>query len=482
MFWNGAESFFLQFFQLLVSMILARLLSATDFGLIALISVFIAVANIIAQGGFRATIIMRKNLRDLDYSTAFIYNFAVSVILYLAMFISAPLIAAFYSEPQLVKLVRVLGLVNILNAGYFVQDALLQKTMRFKLLAKRNISASFISGCVAIFIAYIGLGVWSLVFLTMSRAIVINLYLWLMRVWKFSLRFSWDSFKRNFSFGSRMMLTNITGVLFGNLNNLLIGKYYTKTDLGHYYQALRLKSIPIDSICGILTKTSTPLLSKDQHDLPSLHRTYSHVTRIAALCVIPLTVLLFVLAQDIIIILFTAKWQPSVPIFRIIICSGLFAPFIIINGQSPAIMGDSKFYLRYDSGLKIVLLAVSLITLRFGLYVFIASQTFLALVQMILNAFIARKYFKLSIKAQMRVYLPYLFYSLFAGFITYFLVWLLDILPILLVLLGTLLFLAVYAAQIYILERKTFDDVVRLLRSWIEKVMSRRIKPQSGRA
>jgi len=474
MFWNGAESFFLQIFQLLVSMILARLLSAADFGLIALISVFIAVANTIAQGGFRATIIMRTNLGEIDYSTAFIYNLAVAVFLYLVMFISAPVIAAFYAEPALVKLVRILGLVNILNAGYFVQDALLQKSMRFKVLAQRNIAASFISGCLAIVLAYLGFGVWSLVSLTISRAVIINLYLWLMRVWRFSLRFSWESFKRNFSFGSRMMITNITGVIFGNLNNLLIGKFYSKADLGYFYQAQKIKALPIDSVCGIITKTSTPMLAKDQNDFPSMHKTYANVTRIAALCVIPITVFLFVFSRELIVLLFSAKWLASVPIFRIIIIAGLFAPFIVINGQAPAIMGDSKFYLRYDTALKLLMLAVSFIALRFGLYVFIASQTTLAAVQMVINAFIARKYFKVGIMMQLMVFLPYLLYSAVAGIAAFLLIWLTDLIPIALLGLGSMVFLIVFIIQVYFFERKTYDDVLRLVRMQRARLLAKK--------
>jgi O-antigen/teichoic acid export membrane protein len=470
LFWNGAESFFLQLIQLGVSMVLARMLTAVDFGLIALMSVFITVADTIAQGGFRATIIMRPNLKDIDYSTAFIYNLAVAVLLYLGLFFSAPLIASFYKEPKLIKLVRVLSLVNIIHAGYFVQDALLQKQMQFKILAKRNITASFISGLVSITLAYLGFGVWSLVALTISRALVINVYLWLTRVWKISLKFSFDSFKKNFSFGSRMMLTNITGALFNNLNNLLIGKYYSKADLGYYYQALKLKNVPINSASGIITKTASPLIAKYQDDFEELHRTYFHIMRIMAVTIVPLVVLLFVLGQDLIVLLFSSRWLDSVPIFRIIIIGGIFLPFIIINGLSPAVMGDSKFYFRYDSLLKVLLLLVTLVALRFGLYVFIASQTVFSALQMVLNSLVARKYYKVGLRAQLKVYLPYFIYSSVAGFISYLLIWFSGLVPILQITLGSLLFMVVFAVEIYLLERKTFDDLMRLIRLQLGKL------------
>lgn len=463
----------LQLIQLAVSIILARLLTPVDFGLIALVAVFIAVADTIALGGFRGTIIMRPHLGDIDFSTAFVYNLAVAVLLYLAMFFSAPLIARFYAEPQLVVVLRVLGLVNILHAGYFVQDALLQKNMQFKLLAKRNIAAAIISGCLAITMAFLGWGVWALVGLTVTRAIVINIYLWMNSVWKLSLRFSWESFKKNFSFGSRIMVTNITGVLFTNLNNLLIGKFYTKADLGFYYQARKLKNVPIDSAMGILTKTSVPLLSKYQEDFNELHRTYTHITRIAAISIVPLVSLLFVVSSDLIVVLFTAKWQPSVPIFRIIILAGLFAPFVIINGHSSAIMGDSKFYLRIDTAFKGLILLVTFIALRFGLYVFIASQTALILVQMIMNAFIARKFFKIGLRAQAGVYAPYFVFSLVAGLCAWLIGMIPEIRPVISLILRCVVFISAFSGLVFFFERSTFEQVRRMLTTAIGRLKLR---------
>lgn len=474
LFWNSAESFSLQVLQLFVSMILARLLTPVDFGLIALTVVFITVADAIASGGFRATIIMKQNLTEIDFSTAFIYNLAVGTLLYLLMFFSAPYIAVFYQEPRLVQLIRVLALVNIVHAGYFVQDALLQKHLKFKLLAQRNILAALISGTLACLLAYFGFGVWSLVALTLSRAVVINIFLWIHSVWKFSLKFSYESFKRNFSFGSRMMVSVITGVLFNNLNNLLIGKFYSKADLGFYYQAKKLRDIPVESATGVLNKTAGPVISRYQEDLPNLHKTYFHIIRVAAIIIIPLVTLLFVAGKDLIVVLFSAKWLDSVAIFRIIIITGLFMPFIIINGISPAIMGNSKYYLKLDTIMKIIYLAVIFTALRFGLLVFIAAQTGLTFLQMVINSFVARKFFKIKILEQIRVYAPYYAYSAVAGAGTWLLLKLQFLLPLFQLALAVLAFFLLYLSQVYLFERKTFYDVLRLIKNNLHKV---RLKP-----
>lgn len=462
LFWNGTESVILQTVQLLVTMALARLLTATDFGLIALIAVFIAVADAIVQGGFRSAIIVFPDLQEIDCSTAFVYNLAVSALLYLIMFFTAPLIADFYNEPRLVLLIRVLSLVNVIHAGYFVQDALLQRNMRFKLLARRNIMASLISGCVAITLAYFGAGVWSLVSLTLTRAVVINIYLWIKSVWKFSVRFSYPSFRKSFSFGSRMMATVITNIIFNNLNNLLIGKFYSQADLGYFYQARKLRDVPVESACGVLNKTSGPLLAKYQADLPALHKTYFHIIRIASLGIIPLVALLLVVSKDLITVMFSARWLPSVPIFRIIILTGLFLPFIIINGLSPVVMGNSRYYLKLDTIMKVVHLAVIFVALRFGLLIFIASQTMLAALQMVINAFVARKFFRVGIKSQIRVYLPYYLYCGAAGVAAYLLSHIPGLPPLVRLLAGSLVFVGLYILQVYAFERKTFDDVKRL--------------------
>lgn len=415
MFWNGAESFTLQFIQLGVSIVLARLLTASDFGLIAMLSIFIALSNALVQGGFNSTIIMRPHLTDIDYSTSFMYNLVVSLITYIILFSSAPVIAKFYEEPQLVPLVRILSLVNILNAGYFVQDALLQKQMRFKILAIRNILASLISGGVAIMLAFLGFGVWSLVALTLTRAFIVNLYLWLMRVWKLSFRFSYAVFKKNFTFGSRMMVATVTGVISNNLHNLLIGKYFSKTELGYYYQAKRLYELPIGSAAGVITKTTTPHLSSCQLDFTLLNKEYLHVIKLTAFIMIPVAMILFVIGEDLIVILFSTRWIAAAAIFRIIILGALFAPFIVINGQSVAIMGDSKFYLRFDSLLKVLILLVSVFALQYSLSTYLICVTSIMLLQMMVNCFLVREYYRVGIRDQMKQILPFFFFSLIAA-------------------------------------------------------------------
>ena len=474
LFWNGTQNFALQGIRLLVSMVLARLLMPADFGLLALIAVFISVSDTISAGGFQSTIIMRPNLKEIDYSTAFVYNLSVAVFLYLLMFFLAPLIANFYEEPKVVQIIRVQGLVNILHAGYFVQGALLQKNMKFKFLAKRNILATTISGAVAITLAYFGFGVWALVSQAITRAIVINVYLWIKSVWKLSFRFSWATFKKNFGFGSRMMFSTLAGVVFNNLNNLLIGKYYSKADLGFYYQAKRLESVPIESSTAILTKTSTPMIAKYQNDLPELHKVYLRLIKMASLAIIPLTILLFVVGPDLILAMFTAKWQKSIPIFRIVILAGLFLPFVSINGMSPAIMGDSKFFLRIDLIYKGVSLLVKLIALQFGLMYFIASQTVMVALQMLVNTFIAKKYYKVGLGRQYGVMLPYFLYSLVSGVLAYLAGRFSGFIPILRLGLETFTFIAVFVFMIYIFERKTLGEIWFLISSIFAKMKNKK--------
>ncbi len=462
-FWNGTQSVFLQVIQLLVSMVLARLLLPTDFGLIALITVFISVINSVSGGGFGTTIITRPNLSGIDFSTAFVYNFTVSCFLYLGLFLTAPLIADFYNEPKLTQVVRVLSIVNIINAGYFVQDAILHRDMRFRLLATRNIMASLISGCIGILMAFRGFGVWSLVAMTLTRAVAINVYFWIRKIWTISFRFSYESFKKNFGFGSRIMLADVTGVLFGNLNNLLIGKFYSKADLGYYYQANKLKEVPIASATAIITKTSRPLLAKHQTVVSELHKAYAHMIRISAISIIPLAIMLFVFSKDLITVLFSERWLSSVPIFRIIILGGMFAPFVVINSQSSMIMGDSKFFLRNSIVYKVFLLAVTFISLQFGLMVFIGAQAATAPVAMVMYALIARKYFKVGLKFQIKLYAPYVAYSVIAGLSSFLLTWWLGALPLVRLISGITIFCIVFCLQIYLFERRTFHQVLNLI-------------------
>lgn len=477
-FWNTAERALLQFIQIIVSVVLARILSPADFGLIAMLTVFIALSDTIVQGGYRQTIIIKQKLTPVDYSTAFVYNMCMSAILYLVIFVLAPFIAAFYEEPKLVSVVRVLSLVNLVNAGYMVQDAILQKNMAFKLLAKRNALASVISGIISIVLALLGFGVWSLVFLTLSRAVVINLFLWLNSVWKFSLKFSWSSFKGNFLFGSRIMLTNITNTLFDNISNLIIGKYYSKADLGYYYQANKLQRVPIDSMSGVIARTATPLLAKHQEDLPQLNKNYFYLYKLAALVIIPLIMLLLVISSDLILVLFTAKWSASIDIFRVLIIGGFFFPFVVLNGISPTIMGDTKYYLYLDTAYKVLRIIVIVASLTLGLFAFIAGQTIFVGLQMIGNSFVTRKFYRIPIWAQFKIFTKYFIISLVCGSVAY-LFGKFTMIPIFARLGGSIaLFASGYALCVYWVDRSSWEQARKYLRSGIQMLYSRRdIKP-----
>lgn len=409
--WNSLEKVTYQITSLASNMILARLLMPTDFGLIALMSVFINMTDTIVMGGYRQTLIIKSHLKEVDVSTSFVYNMAMSLALYCVMAFTAPYIAVFYREPKLISLIRVLGLVNVLNAGYFVQDSLMQRDMMFKALAIRSILSSAVSGIIGVLFAMLGFGVWSLVFMTLSRSIVINIYLWLQRIWRFNLNFSWLSFKKDFSFGSRLMLTQITGVFLNNINSLIIGKFYNKADLGYYYQADKLKRIPTESAVGVISKTYIPLLSCNKENIGDLNSVYRQSIKMAAAVIIPLIVLLILVGGDLITLLFSDKWLKSIPMFNILVFGSMFAPFIVINGTSPAIMGDSKAYLRIDTVYKAMLLVAISVAVPFGLKALIITQAAFSLIQMTGNAFVARRYFRVSLRSQLSLYAPFFLYA-----------------------------------------------------------------------
>jgi O-antigen/teichoic acid export membrane protein len=268
------------------------------------------------------------------------------------------------------------------------------------------------------------------------------------------------------------MLTNLTNVLFVNVNNLIIGKFYTKADLGYYYQADKLKKLPVESVSGIFTKTSTPLLAKNQSDLNNLHKNYFRIYRLAALIIIPIVVLLFIIGNDLIILLFTEKWSDSVPIFRILLIGGIFFPFIVINGLSPTIMGDTKFYLKMDTFYKIFRVITIAVALNFGLMIFIASQSFFRIIQMIGNAFIAKKFFKITLLSQVKILFPYTIYSIFSGILSFYIGYLVTTIRLIRIGSVSLVFLSLFSLFIFILERKTYNEVKNMALAGVRKIIS----------
>lgn len=357
------------------NLILARLLMPEDFGSIAMLQVFLTITDIIVHGGFVTALIQKKNPSHLDYSSVFYVNLSVSIVLYLILFFCAPLIADFYKLPLLCILLRVQAIGLIINSFSVVQLSILKKHFKFKALAIRNILSSLIGLTACLLCAFGGLGVWSLVVNNIVNCLVSIVLLWRASDWRPTFEFSFASVKELFGFGGFMMLSSIIGTFYDNLQSLLIGRFYTASDLGYVNQAKKLEAIPSGALASVVTQVSFPTFSNLQDNNNALRNGLRKNIKSIEYINLPMMLLLMVIAEPLILLLYGERWATSIPYFQILCISRLIAVIVPLNMSIISAKGRGKLYF----GIQIIkcFFAVSLVVMsvRHGILALMIALT-----------------------------------------------------------------------------------------------------------
>ncbi len=366
MLWTFVQNIVVRVLGVVFTIVLARLLMPEDYGLIGMLSIFIAISDVFIQSGFGQALVQKKNCTDEDFSTAFYFNVTVSVLIYVVMFISAPFIADFYHEPLLTSLTRVLSFNFILGSLNIVQQAKLTKAMNFKPLAVLTLISTAISGVIGITMAYWGYGVWALVAQTLSATLVRVVIFPFFTQWHPNRSFNRESFHKLWGFGSKILVTGIIEVVIRNLSNILIGRFYDKEQVGYFSKARNFAEVPSMMISSVLSTVTFPLLSEIQEDKARHTSVYNRVTFNSILLTFPLMILIALLAEPIVVILFTEKWLPCVPMLQAFLLARMFLPLNMINASVLQSTGETKLYMNlYFITGPISLIAV-LVSIPFG--------------------------------------------------------------------------------------------------------------------
>lgn len=390
-FWNGLEKVLTKGSSFIIGIILARLLAPSDYGLMGMLTIFVMLSNVIIEGGFAKALIQKKDCDNADYSTAFISNVGVSLLIYVILFFSAPLVANFYDEPKLIALLRILAINFVLGALNIVQRAKLMADVDFKSLAQINVASTLIGGALGIFMAYNGFGVWSLVGQTIGATLVMVVLFPFYSKWKPTLLFSRSSFKRLFGFGSKLMLTGFVSVIVNNITTICIGKHYKSGQLGYYTRASQFSELIAWTINDILGTVTFPVLSKLQDDTDQLVNVYRRSLYFTALTVFPIMVLVALLARPLVIILLTEKWLPTVFLLQILCLARMFTPLSAINMNILNAIGRSDLFMKLDFS-KIPLIALSLaITIPLGVKAIVIGSLVTTFICFFINAYLPGK-------------------------------------------------------------------------------------------
>lgn len=306
--WSTLERFSVQGIQFVVMIIMARMLTPNDYGLIGMLAVFIAVSQSLVDSGFSQALIRKQDRTETDNSTVFYFNLVVGVVLYGVLFVTAPLIARFYNEPQLVNITRVIGLSVLFNSLVVVQRALLTIQIDFKTQAKAALTAAITSGIIGIWMAYSGYGVWSIVAQQLINLGTNVLLLWILSHWRPRWTYSWKSFQELFGFGSKMLASGLLDTLYRNIYLIVIGKVFSASDLGYYTRAHQFTDFPSSNLTGIIQRVTYPVLCSIQNEDERLGNVYRRFLRISAFVIFPLMMGLAAVAEPLVLTLLKEQW------------------------------------------------------------------------------------------------------------------------------------------------------------------------------
>lgn len=413
--WSSVERFSNQGISFFFSILLARMLDPSDFGIIAMITIFFAVAQSIVDSGFSNALVRKTDRIEEDLSTCFYFNIAVGLVAYIVLFLIAPFVATFYNQPILSPIIRITGLGVVLNSLCVVQQALFTIKIDFKSQAKVTLSATLISGIVGVILAYQGYGVWALVWQGVISALVRMGLLWLMSKWHPKTGFSKASFHYLFGYGSKLLVSGLLDTIYNNIYPIVIGKFYTPAQLGNYSRALSFAQLPSSNITSILQRVTFPVLSTIQDDMPRLQTNYRRLLKLSAFIVFPLMMGLAAVAFPLIRIVLTPKWEGCSFYLQIICFALMWYPIHAINLNLLQVKGRSDLFLRLEVIKKIVGVCIMCITIPLGITAMCVGMVASSLIALFINTFYTGKLMSLGYLKQMRDLLPILINSLLMG-------------------------------------------------------------------
>ncbi len=379
-----------------ISVVLARLLSPADYGTIGLLMIFITLSNVFVDSGFSSGLIRKIDRTQEDLSTAFIFNIVVSVSVYLLLFITAPLIASFFENADLIILLRVLGLVLIISSLNLVQNAILISSMKVKQLATVSVIAQICTGIVAIFLAYEGFGVWALVAQQLCAAIIQAILLSWTTKWHPTLSFAKSSFHYLWGYGSKLLCANLIGTLFGQAYSFIIGKYLGKRELGLYSRSDQFAQQPCGIVTNIISKALVPSLANCQNDLDRLRTNYQKCIEVISFIIFPLMILLSFVAHPLFLVLFGAKWVDAIPLFQILCFGYAMDIFSNMSLQLIQVMGRTDHTLKLEIFKKPIYAIIIVLSLQWGLKGIVIGHAFYCFVAAMINLSVVKTLLKYS--------------------------------------------------------------------------------------
>ncbi|MCK4662720.1 MAG: lipopolysaccharide biosynthesis protein [Bacteroidales bacterium] len=461
--WSAVDRFSVQGLQFLMGLVLARLLLPSDYGLVGMLAIFLAISQTFVDSGFSSALIQKKDRTETDYSTTFLFNIGVGLFFYLILFFTAPLIANFYNSPELTSLTKVIGINVFITSLAVVQRAKLTIKLDFKTQAKASFTSVFIGGCVGITMAYKGYGVWALVVQSLLQNGLNTLFLWLLSKWMPKAVFSKSSFKELFSFGSKLLGAGLLDTIYRNIYLIIIGKIFSARELGFYTRAQQFQKMPSQNITGIISRVTFPVFSSIQDDDEKLIKAYRSFIRLSVFIVFPLMIGLAVVAEPLIRLILTEKWMPTVPLLQLLCIAGMLYPVHAINLNILNVKGRSDLFLKLEIIKKVIITIAILITFSFGVKAMVIGQIFTSFIAFFINTHYSRKMINYGAWKQIKDMLPTTLISLLMALV----IWMAMLIPdkdALKLLIGIVVGIIIYLTCAKIGNFNEFNEIIGLIK------------------
>lgn len=404
--WSAVENVTRLGVTFVVSIILARLLSPEEYGLIGILTIFISLFNAIVDSGFTNALIRKQDATDTDYSTVFYINFVLSVVLSATLFCCARPIAAFFERPELVALTKVMSSIVVINALAIVQRARTTKAIDFKTTTKITFISSIGSGAIGIAMAYMGYGVWALVGQQIFNQFLSTIFFWIYNRWMPKFIFSWESFKEMWAFGSKLLTSSLLDTAWREIYQVVIGKCYSPVTLGLYTRAKQFADLCSSNLTYVVQRVSYPVLSSIQDDRERLKSAYQRVIKTTMLPTFVLTLGLAASAESMILVLIGDQWLGCVPMLQIICTYGMLYPLHALNLNMLQVQGRSDLFLKLEIIKKIIAIGPLLLGIFVDIYLMLAGSLVTNLIAYYFNAYYSGPFLNYSIKEQIKDILP----------------------------------------------------------------------------
>lgn len=447
--WSFFEQLLRRGISIVVTLFLARFLVPEDFGLLAVMTVFIAIATALMDSGIKQAVIRKLNPVDAYFSTAFYANIGLGALAYSLLFLAAPFIADFYDEPRLTLLIRMGGCVIVINAFQVIQVALLSRDLNFKLQVQANVPAGIVSGSVAVLMAYLGFGVWALITQTVLNALLVVVVYWWVQPWRPSQVFDFSSLKEMYNFGYKLFLSQLLSTLSSNIYVLVIAKVFSAQVAGLYFFADQIKSLMINQLVTSIQKVTYPALSMLQDDNVRLKANYRKLLQTTTFLFFPSILLFAALAETLFLAVLPARWLPAVLYLQLMCIAALLYPLHSINLNILKVKGRSDLYLAISIFKKVTQLSILFISYRYGVAAILIGHIIQSVIVYLPNSYYSNKLIGYTVREQLADMLPNLIMAVVIGSFVYLVVGLVEMAAV-----NKLFLFGVFGCVAYILLAK----------------------------